>query len=184
MRKIYVILGSRNDLTQCIKGLQLLNNWDEKGEIKFMGVLIASFHRNMLSVLGELNTLHLMPPKQRPDVVILGAGKANHLTGSGDAFLRNTLRDNRIRIFGVAFENKKNPEDTEAAISSITQVPGTQVVFNAYVGPDGFYRACFDAVSLDLKNIKLEDPKPVERLSGKEALKIGLGIKNKRKGGK
>ena len=167
MRKIYVILGSKNDLPQCLDGLKLLNKLDKVDKINFMGVLIASFHRNMLSVLGELNTLHLMPPKQRPDVVILGAGMANHLTGSGDAFLRNTLRDNKITIFGVAFEDERNPDNTKAAVLSITQVPGTQVVYKDYVGSFGFYKACLDATRLELKPIKLKHLKPVERFTGK-----------------
>lgn len=67
---------------------------------------------------------------------------------------------------------------TQAAILSITEVPGTQVVYEngngPFVGREGFFQACRMAAILELPKIKLPEPKPTVDLSLEEALKKSL----------
>ncbi len=44
---------------------------------------------------------------------------------------------------------------------SITQVPGTQVIFDNYVGPNGFHRAC-DRALYELPSIELQPEKLIK----------------------
>ncbi len=164
-KRLAIILGSRSDLKQCTEGLRLLR---EQSEFNVM-VHIRSQHRNTLSLqqlLKELSSLKV-------DVIIAGAGWANHLTGCTDAFLRYELKNNFTRVIGVAFEDENDDRHTQAAILSITEVPGTQVIYkNAmdemFVGLKGFLKACELAISPELNNfpdIKLPDARAAEDLS-------------------
>lgn len=115
-----------------------------------------SQHRHTKTVQERLEEYVNLPREQKIDALIIGAGWANHLTGCSDAYLRNTLGNDKIPVYGVAFKDKKNPKNTEAAILSITQVPGTQVIFRDYVGSRCFLRACQDVVEGELPQIKLK----------------------------
>ena len=106
------------------------------------------------------------------DVIIAGAGKAAHLPGCIDAYLRNHLHDKRITVIGVGFTNK-NPQDNQAAALSITQVPGTQVLF-AGLGSAGFYNACITACERELPAIKLLEIPPELDMALDQA--IGMAI--------
>lgn len=130
--------------------------------------LIASIHRNTSVVLQQLTA---WSKYNYIDVLIAGAGMANHLTGVCDAYLRYTLENNHIVVVGVAFAHE-NPKNTEAAATSITQVPGTQVVFDNFVGLHGFHRACVFAVEGDLPNIFLPQTKFHQSIGLDEALAI------------
>ena len=66
-----------------------------------------------------------------------------------------------------------------AAQLSISQVPGTQMIFKdssgeQFTGSSGFYRACVFAVEGDLPEIKLKKAPPCKRMSFLEALKAGM----------
>lgn len=170
MRKIAVIIGSKSDLTQCHKGLRILSRNQE--EVQVVGVYIRSQHRNTLETQELLREL----TKMEVDIAIVGAGWANHLTGCCDAYLRYTLKNNRLVVIGVAFEDKQNERHTNAAILSVTEVPGTQVIFEddgfPNVGESGFIRACVLAIDGDLPKIKIPEPRPTMDLSLEEALEI------------
>ena len=76
-------------------------------------------------------------------------------------------------VFGVAFEDPKNPDYTMAAIFSITRVPSTKVLFNGYQGTNGFFRVCRDAVELaELPNITIGPAKPVIKRTLKQAIEF------------
>lgn len=189
MRKIGVMIGSDSDLPQCIKGLEFLEGAEEYCQIQFTFLDVKSIHRHMLLVLDTLKRYVWNEfGRDLVDVLIVGAGIANHLTGCVDAFLRHTLRNRRIRIYGVVFENEENPGNTKAAILNITQVPGTNVVFRDYVGSEGFYRACQDAIYDDLQPVELPSTKPHFRLGLREAISMAYEKKaekeEKQKGGK
>ncbi len=166
MRKIAVIIGSTSDLKQCIVGLKFLKMCESRGQIKVKGVYIRSQHRNTLDVQSLLTELS----RNKIDAIIVGAGWANHLTGCCDAFLRYTLQDTYVRVIGVAFQDEVQARRTQAAVLSITEVPGTQVIFNDYIGQDGFARACLLAAQGDLKQIFLRVAKPAMNLSLEEAI--------------
>lgn len=142
MKRVAIIIGSASDLKQCLEGLEFLN----KQENLTVSVFIRSQHRNTL----DLQQLMWELPRLA-DVVIVGAGWANHLTGCVDAFLRYTVRTTKVPVIGVAFEDKQNSKHTRAAILSITEVPGTQVIYQdkegIFIGTNGFLRAC--ALSID-----------------------------------
>ena len=127
--RISIIVGSISDLSQCDKGLKFLNalpHANRKQKVEVTGVYIRSQHRNTLDVQALLTKLQ----KEKVDVIIVGAGWANHLTGCCDAFLRYTLRDDKITVIGVAFEDNTNTRHTVAASLSISEVPGTQVLYS------------------------------------------------------
>ena len=76
-------------------------------------------------------------------------------------------------------EDKKQTEDgghNQAAILSMTEVPGTQVVYKdkngIFFGEVGFLRACKMAVSGELPEIKLPEARPTCDLTLEEAIKL------------
>lgn len=172
-RKIAVIIGSKSDLPQCEKGLLYLKENLSKDEVASRPLIsVASIHRNTDAVLRQLRDLSTFTTTNNDlqHVLIIGAGWANHLTGTADAYLRYALQNDNIVVIGVAFEDFNNPEHTETAIRSITDVPGTQVVFDNYVGNDGFYRACVCAYKGELPKVKARLPKSTTRITINKAL--------------
>lgn len=182
-RKIGVIIGSDSDLAQCETGLRYLLAMENSGEIELAFVDIISQHRHTLVVQGILTAYSLQSNEEKVDVLIIGAGMANHLTGCCDAFLRNVLKDKDINVIGVAFEDQESNKNTEAACLSISQVPGTQVRFDntSYVGEAGFTRACHEAVEENLYGITLEPIKPPKRLTFDKALELSVRKRKERK---
>jgi phosphoribosylcarboxyaminoimidazole (NCAIR) mutase len=168
MRKIAIIVGSKSDLSQCQLGLKFL----QEAKVEVIGVYIRSQHRNTLPTQNLLKQL----VEEGVDVIIIGAGWANHLTGCCDAFLRYALRDKKIVVVGVAFRDVTNEKHTQAAILSITEVPGTQVLFKFrdrdLVGIRGFLQACEIAATGELPEITLPTPKETMDLTLNEALEI------------
>ena len=175
MRLIAVVIGSRTDLKQCGPGLRLLQEAAAAGEIELYGgaVIVSSVHRmnnETIGLVGELNGL-----ERKPDAIIVGAGMANHLTGTVDAKLRYDLQDGDISVIGVAFEDTADHVNTSAAILAIERVPGTQVIFcdetdDPFVGLDGFTRACEHAVNGELPEITVPDKRSQERIPLDEAI--------------
>mgnify|MGYP003394478845 CR=1 FL=1 len=172
-RKIGVIVGSDSDLKQCVKGLEHLIEKYTYGKVELTWVDTASQHRNPLTVTGILSDYASYPENDKVDVLIIGAGMANHLSCCSDAILRNILKDNHIVVIAVAFEDKANPEHTKAAVYSIKYVPGTQAVFKDYIGAQGFWNACCDAFEMELPEIKLRPVKPWIRRTFWDALAEG-----------
>jgi phosphoribosylcarboxyaminoimidazole (NCAIR) mutase len=170
-RRILVILGSDSDLPECRRGLEALEAAAEHEDIEVAGVLTMSVHRNTLPLFRELERLH---QENAVDLIITGAGWANHLTGMVDAYLRYTLGNDRIAVFGVGFEDKQNAKHTQAAELSMSEVPGTQVSFGdgmgSYIGEDGFFRACRNAITGPLPTIKAATPRPLKRRTLEEAI--------------
>jgi len=167
MRKIAVMIGSDSDLSQCVSGLRYLSEMKKRGEVRVEKVVTGSIHRNTLAVLKNLTIFS----RDRLDALVVGAGMANHLTGICDAYLRYVLKDKRIVVIGVAFSNEGHSKATQAAVLSITHVPGTQVVFfDDFIGTGGFLRACKYAVERELPHIELKNPKGVAERTLKAAL--------------
>lgn len=160
-RKIVIIIGSKNDLKQCLKGLELLGQRAaEKNSGVSVNVYVRSVHRHVGKLLWLLESLQ---EAGDVDVIIAGAGKAAHLPGCVDAFLRYHLGDTRINVIGVAFEGK-DKKDNLASVLSITQVPYTQVLY-AGEGKTGFKKACEAA---------LQELPAIKRLEAPEALDLTL----------
>lgn len=171
IRRIVVMIGSDSDLKQAHKGLECLYQCEREGLVIIEKVYTNSIHRNTLLVLWRLFMIWAFSRfVKKIDCIIIGAGMANHLTGTCDAFLRNGLRDDKIVVIGVAFAGK-NWDETLAAIVSIQQVPGTQVMFDqtTHVGTEGFLYACKQAVGGELKRIDLKPVKPGVQRSLAEA---------------
>jgi len=162
MRKIAIIVGSKSDLSQCGLGLSLLKKYqEEKNDFEVVGIYVRSQHRNILETQELLRELSNM----KVNVAIIGAGWANHLTGCCDAFLRYTLKDDRLVVIGVGFSDPENEAHTKAAILSMT---------DGFVlaGENGFTSACTLAMYGPLPKIKIPDPRPTMDLSLEEALKM------------
>ncbi|MBL7057847.1 AIR carboxylase family protein [Patescibacteria group bacterium] len=159
-RRVMVIVGSDSDLPQCARGLKHLIEAKTAGlitTIKGKEIITASVHRHLLTVQRALLL------RNELDVIIAGAGMAAHLPGMIDSILRYELEDYRLVIIGVAFSGKTKKANLAARLS-ISQVPGTQVVFEDghgfYFGEEGFSRACKFAISENLPIIKKPDPRP------------------------
>lgn len=155
MKKIVVIVGSKNDLKQCLKGLELLG----QGQAK-VSVYVRSVHRHVGKLLWLLESLQ---EADDVDVIIAGAGKAAHLPGCVDAFLRYHLGNTRINVIGVAFKSD-DKKDNLASVLSITQVPYTQVLY-AGEGKAGFKKAC---------EMALQELPAIKRVEAPEALDLSL----------
>ena len=167
-RKIVVIVGSKSDLPQCRLGLTILKGDIERGAIEDVRVIVASIHRNSAFLLDgqdAAGVLRQLSETGDTDVIISAAGWANHLTGMIDAYLRYNIGDDKIVVVGEAIEDVSNEKHTQAAMLSISEVPGTQVVYipefsdKQFVGQEGFAAACIFAVSGDLPKIKIPAPK-------------------------
>lgn len=150
MKHLVVIVGSENDLKHCAEGLSTLYAISSLGRI-IVNVHVKSVHRHTEKLLALLRAYSATG---QIDSIIAGAGKAAHLPGCIDAYLRNHLGDTKIHVIGVAFTSG-NKLDDEAAVLSITQVPGTQVIY-AGQGSQGFKKACqMASVAKNLPEITL-----------------------------
>lgn len=179
--RILVLVGSNSDRPQLTSGLAYLVG---SHKADYLGLVVASIHRNTEFVLalarvlagndisgvsGDdyeiLRQVTMSVGNVPTDIVIAGAGWANHLTGTFDAYLRHKNEDRLNReypyrpvVVGFAIEDPKNPRHTEAAVLSMTEVPNTQVKYSdesgeIFVRPDGFRRACEFAVNLDTSQL-------------------------------
>lgn len=182
MRHIAIIVGSKSDLPQCKLGLEyLISKGKEGGLVKVYAFYVRSQHRHTEKVQTILHYLHSLAPKI--DAIIAGAGWANHLTGCVDAYFRYTLKNDWTSVIGAAFQDTKS-ESAEArehhdhaAVLSITEVPGTQVIYKDkkdqfFFGSNGFLRACQFAVEENLPEIKLKKAPDTMDLSLEEAFKL------------
>ena len=172
-RRVLIIIGSDSDISQCEKGLMLLSSNKDKTEV--IGVITCSIHRNTDELLQVISRV---AEKDLADVIIAGAGMANHLTGTIDAYLRYALRNKKISVIGVAFNGKKF-EDNVAATLSIIKVLNTQVIYKG-VGSTGFLDACDFAIFGELPKIILPFLKYSISRELKEALKFIEIIKEER----
>lgn len=170
-RQILVVVGSDSDLPQCGAGLEVLQDFESRGIVIVMCVYTASIHRNTEVLFEQLKEICTA---QGVDVIIAGAGWAAHLPGMVDAYLRYTLADTHVVVVGVAFEDEHNSRHTEAAKLSISEVPGTQVVYRdeagQFVGPDGFRRACILAAEGGLPCVQLPRPRLEQARSIRQVL--------------
>jgi len=168
-RRIAIVNASPNDLGQCYLGLQLLQSARASGEVEIIEPCwAASIHRATMFVLALIGSYHSM--SEPPMVIITGAGWANHLSGVIDAWLRYFCRNDKIVVIGVAFGDYTTESQEEAAahnaaaISSMTEVPGTQLVYKdqdgVFFSLGGYLRACRFAAYADLPTITLPKPRP------------------------
>lgn len=165
-RRVAIIIGSQSDLPQCLTGLEYLKEQQDMGNVAVVEVKVASIHRNTDEVLAWLKSMI-----GKIDFLIAGAGMANHLSGTCDAYLRYTLRDNKIIVIAVSFSDERNPEHTLAAELSIEHVPGHQMLYCRVSGSEGFFESCRAVVADDFTSIKLPDPRPTCTFNLEEALK-------------
>jgi len=153
---------------QCLKGLNLLSGAEKESLCEVIMVLSNSIYLNTNQTLANVRGIS---ERGDIDVIIVGAGGANHLAVIVDAYLRCDLQDNKIVVIGVAFEGIRKQHDKAAALS-IEHAPGSQVVFDRHTlfGPEGFEEACRLAVEGDLPKITLPIIKKAEKRTLGEAV--------------
>ncbi|MCU0680591.1 MAG: AIR carboxylase family protein [Planctomycetes bacterium] len=178
--KVAIIIGSETDLigseineSQLLEGLEALAAASDK--VLVIGVYAYSQHRNTEPLQDLIKRLI----KEGVEVIITGAGWANHLSGCTDALIRYTIRDAHVIVLGVAFEDKSEgsgKRHTEAAILSMTEVPGTKLIYQdeegVFVGPAGFLRACQCAIKAVFPIVELPKLKPEKKWTLEEAIKV------------
>lgn len=171
MRKFGVVIGSKSDLKQCVAGIMELEKLRAAGLIEVPFFRVLSCHRNMLQLFWFLLMRHLW---RDVDVLIVGAGWAAHLIGICDAFLRYVLKNTRIVIVGVGFEDPANNIHTLAAKLSISEVPGIQAVYadeqDSFMGSDGVVRGVNFFAKKSLPLITISAVKPSASYSFDEVL--------------
>lgn len=183
--RVAVFLGSESDFSQCVEGFQILEKSQEKGKIEVVCVVkrkpvnVNSIHRQHDTTVHNMKTV---VNKKGVDVIIAGAGMAAHLPGMLDSILRYKMHNDHTVIMAVAFRGSSRRR-TMAATLSITEVPGTQAIFNRYhIGTEGFTRVCRKVMRGSFsKKIKLPAPKNAGYYSFAEAIKIGIAQREKKK---
>lgn len=167
MRRIAIMIGSDSDLPQCLAGLAYLEGEERRGNVNVFAVWTNSVHRHMTTTFEHAEC-------GDADVIIAGAGKAAHLPGMVDSYLRYERKNTKTVIIGVAFKGSTE-RATEAAVLSIAEVPGTQVVFKEeWVGSDGFLKACVFASRETLPTIKLKEPPPPQTRMLHESIEASI----------
>lgn len=171
-RRIAVVIGSDSDLSQCRSGLLFLKQAQDDGRAEVSGdIHTMSVHRNLPTVLRYLEERNKW---NDIDVIIAGAGWAAHLPGVIDAYLGYALGNRRIAVIGVGFEDSEDARHSMAAELSISEVPGTRVIFRDeggyFLGSDGFLRACQYAVSGEIPDPKEMKPRPTNVRTLDEAI--------------
>jgi phosphoribosylcarboxyaminoimidazole (NCAIR) mutase len=173
MRNILVIVGSDSDLPQCISGLKYLLGAEDRGLVKNHGVYTLSCHRHGPKLRRALKRFASLPGIK---VIIAAAGMAAHLPGICDSELRYAMNNTEVYIIGVAMAGKTNIDDT-AALTSISRVPKTQVIYrrdergSQFFSDHGFYLACVRSAEEDLPPLHLPAPVPSHKRTVRGALR-------------
>ena len=174
-RKIVIILGSKNDLKQCLKGLELLG---QRAAERYSGVSVSvyvkSAHRHTTGLLWLLDAIcQAESEADGVNVIITGAGWAAALPGLVDAYLRYHHKNKSIKVIGVAFSGKglMGIIHTITAILSIKFVPKTQVLYAGW-GRRGFLKAARLSSEGLLPEITLPDVPPVLDLTLTRAIEL------------
>lgn len=161
-RKIAIIVGSTSDFRQCMTAVPILKAAEKIGKIEVIApilddkIIVASIHRHKSYLLSEVIPYLI---SQGVTAIICGAGWAAHLPGMVDSHLRYDLRNDTVSVIGVAFDDTNNPMHTIAAMLSISDVPGTHVIFDGnHVGTNGMCHACDIVIRGELPPITLPDP--------------------------
>jgi len=172
--RIGIMIGSDSDLVQCLDGLQWLSELAPK-HVRVEAVLTASIHRNTQVALENLEDYDV-------DVWVIGAGMANHLTGTSDAYLRYTLKK-KTPVIGVVFEGKTE-KDNIAGILSVEKVPGTQVIFDheKHFGALGFWYACRLAAAGNFPEIKISEAKSPKTRTLQQAIEVAKQLIKEKEG--
>jgi hypothetical protein len=74
--------------------------------------------------------------------------------------LRYVLKNPETIVYAVAFQDSVHPRYSDAAIISITDLPGKLGDFDNCIGADRFLFACQANVCGQFKPISLSEPKP------------------------
>jgi len=169
-RRIAVIAGSRNDIIKNNRaGMDYLREKVKQGLIEVVGVHVRSCHRHPRQTRKLVKKYSDM---KNIDVIIAEAGKAAHLPGYIDSYLRNELSDTQIMVVGVGLPGK-SVKDNLAAEFSITEVPSTQVIYAGQKFLDG----CIIACEKPLPILKLGDIPPADDFTLDEAHAITINEK-------
>jgi phosphoribosylcarboxyaminoimidazole (NCAIR) mutase len=156
-RRVAVVFGSKSDLLYGEAGLNFLNNNRDLCEVVSVSFRSPLRHRSWLRMMNKL--------ADSCDVIIMGAGWANHPAVLADAFLRRRKQNTTIPVVGVAFEDVENQRHSVASEFSLTEASiDIQVVYQDssgkfFSGSEGFYRACVFGVLGDFSVIKIPEPK-------------------------
>jgi phosphoribosylcarboxyaminoimidazole (NCAIR) mutase len=173
IRNILVIVGSDSDLPQCIEGLKYLLGAEERGIVKNHGVYTLSCHRHGPKLRRALKKFARLPGVK---VIVAAAGMAAHLPGICDSELRYAMENVDVYIIGVAMAGKTEIACT-AALTSISQVPKTQVIFrrdergSQFFSDHGFFLACVRSVEEELPPLHLPAPVPSHKRTVRGALR-------------
>lgn len=176
--RVAIFLGSKSDLSQCVEGLKIFRRAIMNGSVEIVRVvergyiIINSIHRHHQTAVINLKKLVAMGV----DVIVVGAGKAAQLPGMLESILRYEMRDNHVRIIAVAFKGKTR-KSNQAALRSIDEVPGNQMIFTVrHHGRKGFTAAIRKAIKGEFPEIILPKEIPDEYFTLNEAITFGETI--------
>lgn len=166
-RKIVVLCGSKSDFGQITSGMALLRVAEAQGLTKTLAVEVCSAHRNPVSLRALLDKYKFAQAPEKPDVVIVCAGKLAAIFGYCDAISRNEMRNDKTHFIVVPLKGK-TAEASQAAYLSATQVPDSQFIFQDefFHDPDTAFEY---AISGDLPKIVIEKQKLPQTFTLKDA---------------
>jgi len=172
VRRVVVVIDSKENLPQCVPGLEFLQKADKRGEVIVCEVVTTS-GRNMKDLINLVKG-----HQHRVDVWLVGGSGDNRLPNLLDDLLRFNFRNTYGVVVGIAFADYEDPthQRTQAAVKAITGNLTTQVAWNNFVATDGFLRAAKFAVHGQLPNIILENDKRIVSNSLHEALSSGRSM--------
>lgn len=170
MKKIVVIIDSKDNIAQCQAGLRYLQeqiNAEQVDPQLVVHILSCKLNKSQLICL-----LEYLVKQFRPDVIIAGSSGAECLAADIDASLRADFQDLKIPVFGVGFTQKDDGKNNMAARLCNECSPQTQVVFNHMMGQAGFLNHCVTAVTKPLPALRPVDIPGVLHLTLDQALEL------------
>lgn len=153
-RKVLILLGSQNDLPQCLDGLEYLNN--HVHEVQVLGIHTISKEKQIRELLQAFNNNSVLI-----DVIIVGAGCATTLPATVDEVLSDELKNTTTCVIGVALEDIRDSTNSGAARRSLSHFPhySSRMVYQdrqgIFFGYYGFKKACEYAMEGKLPEIEL-----------------------------
>ena len=135
MKRLLIVVDSKNDLTSLTEARRMLRAKHIKSE-----VLIISSHRNIKQLVDQLNPNDLK--RKRVGVVLAIA----HSVANLPAIIAGLLKDEPIVVIGVG--NVRKEVDTIESLLSVISIPIGIPILNCGIGKVGIHNAILSCIKI------------------------------------
>lgn len=135
MKKLLIIVGSKNDLPLLSESKQIL----KKEKINF-DVKVISCHRNVKNLVDELTISKL--EKENVGVILALA----HSVANLPAIIAGYTKNSPVQVIGVGFP--KTDIDSLSSLLSVISIPKGVPLLNAGIGKVGLHNAVLCCIKL------------------------------------